>query len=212
MAWTPRAVPFELTLNGDYRGAYDLVESVRVDKNRVNIADSDDTTSPKKTGFIVEINARMDEAVCWHTTRGIPMCIDTPDLASDVQATYIKDYVQKAKNALFSDTATDPAKGLRAVFRCRIPDRLVPRQRDSQEYRCARFRQHLSYKDAGEKLKFGPLWDFDLSAGNVNYTDAQYPESWRVADSLWISRMMQINPTFGQRVRARNSRRRRSTR
>ena len=27
------------------------------------------------------------------------------------------------------------------------------------------------YKPVGEKLKFGPVWDFDLSSGNVSYAD-----------------------------------------
>ncbi|WP_277185536.1 CotH kinase family protein [Caballeronia sp. BR00000012568055] len=203
MAWTPRAQPLELTLNGEYRGVYDLVESIRVSKNRVNIADSDETTSPKKTGFIVEINARMDEAVCWHTTHGLPMCIDTPDPASDAQAAYIKDYVQKAEDALFSDNATDPATGYEQYFD--VPTLIdwflvneIFKNQDAKS-----FASIYLYKDAGDKLKFGPLWDFDLAAGNVNYSDAQYPEGWWVADGVWISRMKQIDPTFEARVRAR---------
>ncbi len=59
------------------------------------------------------------------------------------------------------------------------------------------------YKDAGGKLKFGPLWDFDIGAGNINFSDAQYPEGWWVANGQWISRMKQIDPSFETRVRAR---------
>jgi hypothetical protein len=203
MAWTPRAVPLELTLNGEYEGVYDLVESIRVDKNRVNIADSDATTSPKKTGFIVEINARMDEAICWTTTHGLPMCIDTPDPASDAQAAYIKDYVQQAEDALFSDHATDPATGYEQYFDVAslIDWFLVNEIFKNQDAK--NFASIYLYKDANGKLKFGPLWDFDLAAGNVNYSDARYPEGWWVADGPWIARMKQIDPAFEARVRAR---------
>jgi hypothetical protein len=203
MAWTPRTLPVELTLNGEYRGVYDLVETIRVDKNRVNIADSDVTTSAKKTGFIVEINQRMDEAVCWRTTRGLPMCIDTPDPASDAQAAYIESYVQQAEDALFSDHATDPDTGYEQYFDVAslidwfLVNEIVKNQ-DAKD-----FASIYLYKDAGGKLKFGPLWDFDLSAGNVNYSDAQYPEGWWVADGRWISRLREIDPTFRTRVRAR---------
>ncbi len=81
MAWTPHDVPVELTLNGQYAGVYDVVESVRVDKNRVNIANSDNAVAPERTGFLVEINERMDEDICWRTTHGIALCIDSPDSA-----------------------------------------------------------------------------------------------------------------------------------
>ncbi|BBU27100.1 hypothetical protein BTHE68_08340 [Burkholderia sp. THE68] len=203
MAWTPRAVPLELTLDGEYKGVYDLVESVRADKNRVNIADSDETVAPAKTGFIVEINARMDEAVCWTTTHALPMCIDTPDPASAVQTAYIKEYVQKAEDALFSDHATDAATGYEQYFDVAslIDWFLVNEIFKNQDAKS--FASIYLYKDAGGKLKFGPLWDFDLAAGNVNYSDAQYPEGWWVADGPWIARMKQIDPTFETRVRAR---------
>ncbi|SAK76696.1 CotH protein [Caballeronia fortuita] len=203
MAWTPRAVAFELALNGEYKGVYDLVESVRVDKNRVNIADSDETTAPSKTGFIVEINGRMDEAVCWRTTHNLPICIDTPDPASDAQAAYIRDYIQQAEDALFSDHATDPATGYEQYFDVAslIDWFLVNEIFKNQDARD--FASIYLYKDANGKLKFGPLWDFDLGAGNVNYSDAQYPEGFWVAEGPWIARMKQIDPTFETRVRAR---------
>uniref|UniRef100_UPI002027D059 CotH kinase family protein n=1 Tax=Caballeronia sp. INDeC2 TaxID=2921747 RepID=UPI002027D059 len=59
------------------------------------------------------------------------------------------------------------------------------------------------YKDVGGKLKYGPLWDFDIAAGNVNYSGAQYALGWWIADNIWISRMKSIDSTFEPRIRAR---------
>lgn len=42
MAWTPAFKPLELVLNGEYWGLYFLVETIRVDKNRVNIFDQEE--------------------------------------------------------------------------------------------------------------------------------------------------------------------------
>ena len=59
MAWTPNAKPVELVLNGDYRGLYFLTETIRVDKDRVNIVEQDDeeTDAQKITGgWLVEID------------------------------------------------------------------------------------------------------------------------------------------------------------
>ena len=33
------------------------------------------------------------------------------------------------------------------------------------------------YKPLGEKLHFGPIWDFDLSSGNVSYLNNYHPYS-----------------------------------
>lgn len=42
----------------------------------------------------------------------------------------------------------------------------------------ANFSSVYFYKSSGEKLKMGPIWDFDTAIGNNDYTDAQNPEGW----------------------------------
>ena len=48
----------------------------------------------------------------------------------------------------------------------------------------------------------GPIWDFDLGFGNVDYADATYPEGWWVRWNIWISRMLE-DPAFVERVKER---------
>ena len=46
----------------------------------------------------------------------------------------------------------------------------------------------------------GPLWDFDLAAGNVNYNDAFLASGWHIRSGSWFSRLFQ-DPASVARVR-----------
>jgi len=37
----------------------------------------------------------------------------------------------------------------------------------------------------------GPLWDFDLAFGNVDYSECQLPEDFYIKNTLWISRLFE---------------------
>ena len=54
----------------------------------------------------------------------------------------------------------------------------------------------------GEKIKKGPIWDFDLSFGNTDYADSQYREGWWVKYNPWYERLFQ-DPEFVELVKAR---------
>jgi hypothetical protein len=56
------------------------------------------------------------------------------------------------------------------------------------------------YKPRGRKLFMGPLWDFDLAAGNVNYADAFLTSGWHIRKAPWFSRLFE-DPVFAARVR-----------
>ena len=61
------------------------------------------------------------------------------------------------------------------------------------------------YKDKGGKLYFGPLWDFDLSTGNVNYTDRGLPNYWfsmMANRNKWFNGLMK-NQEFRIRFQSR---------
>ena len=59
LKWTPHQVPVELVLNDDYQGIYFLTETIRIQKNRVNIDEQpDNNTDPNtlKGGWLLEID------------------------------------------------------------------------------------------------------------------------------------------------------------
>ena len=48
----------------------------------------------------------------------------------------------------------------------------------------------------------GPLWDFDLGFGNVDYADSRYPEGFWVKEHQWFSRLFE-DPAFVNLVKTR---------
>ena len=197
-AWTPRAVPVEVTLNGVYLGVYDLVEQVRVAGDRVDITETKDSTAPEAGGYLVEINERMDDPVCWRTLKGVAVCIKAPDPGTDVQNTYIKDYIQDAENSLFTadSMAYQAYFDVDALIDWYLVNELF-KNPDSKDWGSIYIQ-----KDAGGKLTYGPVWDFDLAAGNRDYFDAT-PQGFWTATAPWLEQMAHVDPAIKTRVRAR---------
>ena len=48
----------------------------------------------------------------------------------------------------------------------------------------------------------GPLWDFDLSFGNMDYGDPQFTDGWHVRYHAWINRLLD-DPAFVSQVQDR---------
>jgi hypothetical protein len=53
----------------------------------------------------------------------------------------------------------------------------------------------------GEKLKMGPIWDFDLAFGNTDYNE-RGPEGFWIKNSDWFSRLFD-DPAFVEQVKER---------
>ena len=53
LKWTPRGTFVELYLNGVYKGSYQLSESIKIDKNRINI--------DKNKGIVVEVDKHYED-------------------------------------------------------------------------------------------------------------------------------------------------------
>lgn len=204
LPWTPKSIQVEVTLNGVYQGAYDLIEQVRVATNRINITETDNVTPAVASdgGYLFEMNERMDDPVCWRTTKGVAICLKTPDPSRVDQQTYIKGVIQAAEDSLWSADPTNATTGYESYFKV---DTLIDwylvnelfKNVDSNGYNSV-----YVYKDKNGKLIYGPAWDFDLGAGNTDYFDAS-PNGFQTATGVWIARMKAVDPTFRARIRAR---------
>lgn len=209
-AWTPRARYVHLTLNGRYEGLYQLAEHVRIAPDRINIPELTlaDTGAVAITGgYQLEVDETRGEAFCFQTGRTLmAFCVSSPETLLepgwDRHRAYITGYVKGAEDALFGAAFTDPDRGYAAWFD--VPSAVdwylaneLVKNVDGNLRRSA-----YLYKPRGGKLTFGPLWDFDLALGNVNYDGADRPEGWHVRSAPWFTRMFQ-DPAFQARVRAR---------
>lgn len=66
LAWTPDNINVNLFINGVYQGIYGVAETVKIDRNRIplnetNIENYEKGTDFDKYGYILEVNTRLDE-------------------------------------------------------------------------------------------------------------------------------------------------------
>jgi hypothetical protein len=187
--WNPHTRFCELYINDDYQGVYVLIEKIKRDDNRLDIAalnPGEITGSDLTGGYILSIDRASDHY--WISPfKGsnyigeivINYVYPEYDSMPAEQRNYIRYYVTYFENALFSGDYQDPAKGYRAYAdpASYIDYFLISElSRNVDAYRLSTF----FYKDKDGKLTMGPLWDFDLAFGNANYYEASEIQGWMI--------------------------------
>ena len=200
MAWTPDSRYVELTLNGDYVGSYQLTEHVKTGADRVDIGEESTLAGDPGMGFLLEIDARLDEVFWFNSTQGVPYTVKSDLVAEQLPA--ITDYVAQVEAALFgpdftnADTGYEHYLGTDSLIDMYLINELM---RNTDAFASSTF----AYRPRGGKLHFGPAWDFDIAAGNVNYSGNWETEGWWVRTvSPYVPRLQQ-DPQFERRVKQR---------
>ncbi len=193
--YAPRNEFCELMINGEYRGVYLLVEKIKIDKNRVDIA----TLTPEEItgddltgGYLLRIDREQDEFWSPNPNYNFGYGIShfnyfSPDPAEmpQIQKDYIKDYVTDFEIALAQESLGDIETGYRSYVN--LPsfiDHFIISEltKNIDAYRLSTY----MYKDKdskGGKLTMGPLWDYNLSCGGVNIGFG----NWGATAENWIS-------------------------
>lgn len=212
MGWSyvPRSQFVHLRLNGQYDGVYQLSEHIRVDPSRVNVPElkvADTAAAVVSGGYLLEVDELRGEDFCWDTPRArMPVCAKSPETLRqpgwEKQQAYITSYFRDLEDALFGPNFTNPTTGYAAYID--VPSAVdylllneLVKNVDGNLRRSTFFT-----KPRGGKLYFGPLWDYDITVGNVNYDNADNTTGWHIARAPWFARLMQ-DPTFVQRVKLR---------
>jgi hypothetical protein len=188
--YAPRTQFCELVLNGDYQGVYVLMEKIKIDRNRVDIARlrPEDTQGDALTGgYIIQLDWG-DERSGWAShIAGKPWGEQhfyyhhpqQSDLVS-AQQEYIKDLFTDFENALAGPDYMDPETGYyQYVDLDSFVDYFIGVEigRNCDGYRISTF----LYKDRdsrGGRLSMGPLWDFNLAYGNQEEGGFGSPVGW----------------------------------
>lgn len=112
MSWTPGFRPVEVVLNGDYIGLYFLTETIRIDKDRVNIyrqKDQETNTSLVSGGWLVEVDNYRDECQItipessrWNLT----LRYHSPEVLSGIQLEWLTDEFKSINAAIYSPDKT----------------------------------------------------------------------------------------------------------
>ena len=212
---------YNLQINGVFLGLYVLMEKIKRDKNRVNISKnrSDDISG----GYIIKIDKitgdgdTLNEKIAFmseYTKDGIKginknvhFLYEYPknrDI-SDEQKNYIQGYMRDFEDAIASENYTSESDGYKKYIDVdSFIDFFILNEitRNVDAYRISTF----MHKDINEKLKMGPIWDFNIAFGNADYCEGGLTNGWAYqfneacpADGMlvpfWWDRLMQ-DPYF----------------
>ena len=164
LKWTPKTVPVELVMNGEYYGLYFLTEQVRVGSNRVNVTEQEDNAIDSVSGgWLVEIDNYYEEGnvtLCENNNQTVWFTMKSPEILSAQQRTYIEDQLNGLNNAIWGTNEADVWKrlDLEEAVKYYLVQELLE---DCESYHGSCY----LYKDrdrngSSEKWFFGPVWDF----------------------------------------------------
>lgn len=194
--FTPQSRFVEVFINVKYRGTYQITQKVEESSNRVDIGDD---------GYLLEIDYKYDpdDDVIFKMAGGYAVNIKEPNLdEGDDQYNYIKDYILNVEKVLYSDNFKDPTDGYRKYLDLQSFADWYIVQELTRNVDAAFGTSVYMNVIPGEKLRMGPLWDFDISMGNINYADASKTEGFYIKNSYWISRLFE-DPYFVSIVQER---------
>ncbi len=219
---------YNLQINGVFLGLYVLMEKIKRDKNRVDINKnrSDDISG----GYIIKIDKitgdgdSLNEDIAFMSeytkdgvkgiNKNVHFLYEYPknrDI-SDEQKNYIQGYMRDFEDAMASENFTSESEGYKKYIDVdSFIDFFILNEitRNVDAYRISTFMN----KDINEKLKMGPIWDFNIAFGNADYCEGGLTTGWAYkfneacpADGMlvpfWWDRLMQ-DPNFTQALQER---------
>ena len=171
--FTAAAEFVDLVLNGKYVGNYQISDQVEVRAKRVDIVEQDEPmtdTSNITGGYLLEVDGFAYYEPCYFmTSRGIVITVKSPDdeIIDKRQTNYIRSYIQKFEDALFSADFTDPDNGYRKyVDENTLISWYVASEMTTNP---DAFWSTYIYKNQDDpKIYWGPMWDYDIAFNNCN--------------------------------------------
>ena len=202
----------ELTINNQYMGVYVFMEKLKRDKNRIAIKklENDDLDSINISGgYIIKVDKSDDEngeqvyndfnafisnyKPNYATYQSIWFNYEYPkpkDIHNE-QKQYINSYFDNFERALSGINFKDSLSGYRKYIDVESFIDFFILNELSNNLDGYRLSTYL-HKNRNEKLKIGPIWDFNLSFGNGNYCNGDKYDTWTYkfnetcSDDFWL--------------------------
>ena len=219
----------ELTLNDVNDGVYVFMEKLKRDKNRIDInklKTSEISGEDLTGGYIIKIDKPDDQYTSLNSfvsehspydpsgNNSIKFLYDTPD-EEDItpeQKEYISNYVKDFENTLAGENFTDPIQGYDShIDTDDFIDFFLLNElgNNVDGFRISTW----IVKDKNEKMRMGPIWDFNLAFGNADYCSGGESNVWAYKLNqrcpggfwpipFWWERLLQ-DPAYVLKVKAR---------
>lgn len=191
--YAPRTKYVDLLRNGSYRGTYVLMEKIKRDNDRVDIAGlrADELAGDSLTGgYIIKIDKKEGGYDGWLSEFGTAENENRKnfyqyvypkwDEIQEEQKVYIQNFVHEFELSLRADNFDDPVEGYRKFINVEsFIDYLIINElsKNMDGYRLSTY----MYKDRDDndgKLYMGPVWDYNLAYANYGYCDGFNTAGW----------------------------------
>tara|TARA_B100001057_G_scaffold46568_1_gene41514 strand:+ start:4821 stop:6191 length:1371 start_codon:yes stop_codon:yes gene_type:complete len=188
---------YDLYINEDIMGVYVLMEKIKRDKNRVDISKTNEDSID--SGYIIKIDKPTGDGescgTCYDESFSFRSNFDNkgnssdssniffiyhypkPDDITNDQKQFISSIIYEFETTLLSDYFDDPEIGYDSIIDTdSFIDFFIVNEltKNPDGYRLSTY---LNRNTMG-KLRMGPIWDFNLAFGNVDYCDGMNPEGW----------------------------------
>lgn len=202
LTWTPSGKFVEVILNGIHIGNYYLCEQIKVDKNRLNIAEmkSTDIDGDAITGgYLMEMDVAYDEVNKFYSgIRNLPYMFKEPDedVLQPAQLEYFENYINTMESYLYADNWLENREYADYMDIGSFIDWWFVYELTMNAEPCHPKSSYV-YKDRLGKLHAGPVWDFDwgtFKPGNSN--------CYRLDNAIYYERLF-ADPVFVAEVKNR---------
>ncbi len=179
----------ELFINSNYEGVYMLTEKIKRDKNRVNI-DEFSNDNPLSGGYIIKIDklteSPQDASWCsnFTTFNNDAVCFQYHyPKANDItinQKGYIENFMNEVNSLIINLSKNQTnINSIEKIDFISFIDYLIISElsKDVDAYRISVFLHKDSELNNG-KIKMGPVWDYNLSFGNVDFCQSSNTTGW----------------------------------
>lgn len=188
MKWTPHLVDVEVVMNDRFLGVYQLAEKVDLGPGRVDVGPG---------GVVMEFSRREDPYL--QTDHAYMMFKDPRKHLPKGQIEAWTEVIERFEENLY---APDFGSYRRYFDVPSFIDWYLVNEFTKNHDAAYGGSTYWYYDPADDVLHFGPVWDFDISCGNIDYDGCEKTDGFFINQFPYFRRMIQ-DPGFQEELRAR---------
>ncbi|MFK8045962.1 MAG: CotH kinase family protein [Crocinitomicaceae bacterium] len=171
--WTPTSQFFELTINQQYLGVYQLVQKIEISDNSLN------------TDVLVEIDhkERLHNDDVFFETKNHLYCFKDFANDSNHHSFGAKNYITKAETSILTGENYKQYYDATALADWYIINEIA-KNNDALFNSSVYF--HFKYE---QQIQMGPVWDYDISFGNINYNGNDSTDGFFIKNATFFKQL-----------------------